>query len=299
MEIKLVLWGIGKIYNSMLNLLKFYTSANQLSVIGITAGSLPDCSTLDGWNLISTKDLSTVNYDYLMVMSDDYFEEIVNTATDMVGVPRDKIVSYHILEIPYFNFQEYDLLKRSRVSIVSNNCWGGMVYNTLGMECLSPFKNISFSARDYIRLLGNLEHYLSIDPVWRGKTEMDINQNREVPLLELDDIFIKCNHDPNAEIAISNWKRRRDKFNWNNIFVEMYTEKPEVEEEFGEVSGQYHHRICFVPYEPHEEYSMQLPMMPGQAKFYETVNGAAGTGKNGLVYDILQILNTNKKYRII
>ncbi len=299
MRVKVILWGCGKIYNTMLNLLKFYSFTEELTVVGITAETIPNCKTLDGWSLINKNEVSKLEYDYLIVMSDDYFKEIADTAVNIWNIPRNKIISYHVLEIPYFNFEKYDFIKRNKISIVSNNCWGGILCNTLSMEYLSPFKNISFSDKDYIRLLGNLEHYLSVDPIWKGETQLDVNSNREVPMLELDDILIKCNHDPSAEIAIANWIRRRNKFNWNNIFVEMYTESPDVEKEFGRVSAQYHHRICFVPYESSEEYSMRLPLMPGQTKFYETVNGNAGTGKNGLTYDILQLLTKNKKYRMV
>ena len=297
MKIRLILWGIGKIYNSMINLLKFYDEADQIEIVGITAQYLPDFEYLDNYQLISLKEVQIADYDYVMVLSDDYFVEIVDSAMRMADVPRDKIVSYHIMEIPYFNFFQYDFIRKQKISIVSNNCWGGVIYHTLGMECLSPFKNVSFSSEDYLKILGNLKHYLSINPIWTGKREMDTNQNREVPMLELDDVFIKCNHDLNAEKAIQNWIRRRDKFNWNNILIEMYTEDPEVEKVFGKVTEQFHKRICFVPYESDEPYSMKLSLMRGQTKFYEAVNSNARIEKNAVAYNILAILEGKRIFR--
>lgn len=297
MKIRLILWGIGKIYNSMINLLKFYDEADQIEIVGITAQYLPDFEYLDNYQLISLKEVQIAEYDYVMVLSDDYFVEIVDSAMRMADVPRDKIVSYHIMEIPYFNFFQYDFIRKQKLSIVSNNCWGGVIYHTLGMECLSPFKNVSFSSEDYLKILGNLKHYLSINPIWTGKREMDTNQNREVPMLELDDVFIKCNHDLNAEKAIQNWIRRRDKFNWNNILIEMYTEDPEVEKVFGKVTEQFHNRICFVPYESDEPYSMKLSLMRGQTKFYEAVNSNARIEKNAVAYNILAILEGKRIFR--
>ena len=243
------------------------------------------------------KEVQIADYDYVMVLSDDYFVEIVDSAMRMADVPRDKIVSYHIMEIPYFNFFQYDFIRKQKISIVSNNCWGGVIYHTLGMECLSPFKNVSFSSEDYLKILGNLKHYLSINPIWTGKREMDTNQNREVPMLELDDVFIKCNHDLNAEKAIQNWIRRRDKFNWNNILIEMYTEDPEVEKIFGKVTEQFHKRFYFVPYESDEPFSMKLSLMRGQTKFYEAVNSNARIEKNAVAYNILAILEGKRIFR--
>lgn len=299
MKIRLIIWGIGKIYNSMVNLLKFYIDADQIEIVGITAQDLPAFKTLDGCLLVETEAIQKLDYDYLMIMSEDYYHEIMDLAISAAGVPRTKIISYHLLEIPYFNFIKYDLIKKSNVSIVSNNCWGGVLYNTLGMECISPFKNVSFSSDDYIKVLSDLKHYLNIDPVWTGKKEMDKNKNKEVPMLELDDVFIKCNHDPDAETAIQNWKRRRKKFNWNNILVEMYAEDINVEREFYRVSNLYEKKICFVPYKSEERNSVSLPLMNGQKKFWETVNSNAGIGKNAIVYNILEIIDGNKDYRIV
>lgn len=298
MKIRLILWGIGKIYNAMSNLLRSYAALEQIEIVAVTAQDLPDFRMLDGFMLIRTEEIQNLEYDYLMVMSDDYFGEIANAAMSMHHVPREKIVSYRILEIPYFNFPKYDRIRKANVSIVSNNCWGGVLYNTLGMECTSPFKNVSFAPGDYIKILSDLRHYMSVDPIWTGKVEMDANQNREVPMLELDDVFIKCNHDPDAETAICNWKRRRGKFNWDNILVEMYAEEPEVEKAFGKVSEQFGKRICFVPYASEEDYSIQLPLMAGQTKFYETVISNARLGKNAMVYRILEIMDGCVKYRL-
>lgn len=299
MKIRLILWGIGKVYNSIINLLKCYEDLEQIEIVGITAQDLPDFKYLDSYRLLNIKELQEESYDYVMVLSNDYFSEIVRSAMIIANVPREKIVSYHILEIPYFDFAQYDFIKKQNISIVSNNCWGGIICNTLSMECRSPFKNVSFSPENYIKIISNLKHYLSVDPIWTDKKELDANQNREVPILELDDVLIKCNHDLDADEAICKWKRRRDKFNWSNILVEMYTENPKNEEAFGDASEQFDKRICFVPYESNKKYSMKLPLMKGQIKFYETVNINARIDKNAIAYNILEILNGKKIYRFM
>ena len=300
MQIRLLLWGIGQVYNSVINLLKCYENLGQIEIVGITAQELPDFRTLDGYTLVRKEEIQSLDFDYLLVMSDNFYDEIVSSAVSVADVPRSKIVSYRILKIPGFDFPKYDLVKNQRgggVSIVSNNCWGGIIYNTLNMECLSPFKNVSIASDDYIKIISNLKHYLSVDPIWTGKTQIDANQNRAVPMLELDDVLIKCNHDLDAGLAIQKWKRRRDKFNWNHMLVEMYTDDSVVERAFGKASEQYDKRICFVPYVSHEGYTVTLPEMYGQTKFYETVNDNAGIGKNAIAYDILEMLCGCVRYR--
>lgn len=297
MQIRLLLWGIGQVYNSVINLLKCYENLGQIEIVGITAQELPGFRTLDGYALMRKEEIQSLDFDYLLVMSDNFYDEIVDNAVSRANVPRSKIVSYRILKIPGFDFQKYEFVKRQEINIVSNNCWGGIIYNTLNMECLSPFKNVSIASDDYIKIISNLKHYLAINPIWTGKTQMDANQNRAVPMLELDDVLVKCNHDLDAELAIQKWMRRRDKFNWNNILVEMYTDNPAIERAFGKASEQYDKKICFVPYMSNESYTVTLPKMHGQTKFYETVNDNAGTGKNAFAYDILEMLQGCVRYR--
>ena len=47
--------------------------------------------------------------------------------------------------------------------IISNNCWGGKVYQRYGKPYNSPTVGLYFFADEYIRFLENLDYYLSID----------------------------------------------------------------------------------------------------------------------------------------
>jgi len=113
-------------------------------------------------------------------------------------VPRDKLVTYRVLEIPRFRFDQYIKLKESRVSIVSNNCWGGLIYHTLGMECLSPFKNLYLEDADYLKLLGNLKYYLNCDLQFQ-EYAIEIHSGAKYPVMRLDDVSVHCNHAETAE----------------------------------------------------------------------------------------------------
>jgi uncharacterized protein (DUF1919 family) len=158
----------------------------------------------------------------------------------------------------------------------------------LGLECLSPFKNLSVEDEDYIRLLKNLKYYMKCDMKFM-KYAYNVNSKKDYPVMLLDDIKIHCNHDLYPDEAVEKWNRRRDKINYNNILVEMYTEKENIMQEFLEIS-EFNKKICFVPFETSMENTYQLYLYPGQTKFWETVNSNAGNGSNCLVYNLFNLI---------
>lgn len=51
-------------------------------------------------------------------------------------------------------------IKNKTVSIISNNCWGGFMYQSCKLQYNSPFIGLFLFAPDYIKLLKNLEENL-------------------------------------------------------------------------------------------------------------------------------------------
>lgn len=291
MTYQAVIWGIGKIYNRMVNVLDYFRLKRQLEVLALTAHELPPYHEIDGYSLIQKEKIQNLKYDLLIVMNERNFDEIVEEAVHICNVPREKIVPYWVFEVPRFNLDSYMDLRESRISIISNNCWGGIVYRTLGLEVLSPFKNLFLEDADYIKLLKNLKHYMECEPQF-CEYSTDIHSQERYPVLSLDDIRIHCNHDKEPEAAIAKWNRRREKINWNNLFIEMYADKREIETAFMKIEG-FDKRICFVPYESHYKESFQLKLMWNQKEFYETVNENANNGRNAFAYYLLELIYMN------
>lgn len=287
MKYKVVIYGIGEQYNKNYNILKYYELTEQISIVGVTAKWIPNSSYLDGYKLVSLSELHTITYDYIVIMSDIYFDEIVN---DLVSreIRRNKLVSYRVLQVPHLDFSSYIELKESRISIISNNCWGGVIYRTLGMECLSPFKNLSLEEEDYLRLLKNFKYYMGCEPRFL-KYAYNKNSKKEYPVMLLDDVKLHCNHDTNPEEATEKWNRRKVKINYDNLFVEMYTENRETMEKFLALE-EYDKKVCFVPFQTDKQNVLQLSLYPGQSMFWETVNSNAGNGANSIEYGSLQLL---------
>ncbi len=291
---KIVIWGLGKIYNTHINILKCLELRKEIEIVALTATDIPNFYSVDGYPLIKPCDLSEIQYDYVIIMNDKYLEEIA-TATLKNGALRKQILTYRMLDIPFLDFREYIKLKESRISIISNNCWGGMIYHTLGMECCSPFKNLFVEDRDYIKLLQNFKYYLQCELKFKHYM-IDIHSKERYPVMVLDDILIHCNHESIPEQAVQNWNRRRVKINYENLFIEMYTESKESIHQFLELN-QYPKKVCFTPFSNVREDVIQLSLYPGQEEFYQVVNSSAGIGNNSLNYRIIDLLNGKIIYR--
>lgn len=124
MKYKVVIYGIGEQYNRNFNILKYFEVLGQFEIVGITAKWTPDACYLDGHRIIKYEDLFITEFEYIVIMSDIFFGEIV---TELVqkGVSRSKLLSYRVLQIQNLDFGKYIEFKKSNISIVSNNCWGG------------------------------------------------------------------------------------------------------------------------------------------------------------------------------
>lgn len=295
MKKQVLIWGSGAIYNQHLNLLRFMEQVKEFNVIGVVANLFTGVSTLDGWRVIYKSMIPTINFDYIIVMSDKFYEEIVLEAMSL-GTDRGQILSYKVLDIPNIDLNKYIHLKNSQISIISNNCWGGLVYNSLGLECLSPFKNLFLEDDDYLRLLINLRDYLEM-PLEFVRFEIEIHSKQRYPVMRLGDIFVHCNHDDNPKDALEKWNRRLKKINYDNLFVEMYTEDKDIAEQFVSMD-QYKNKICFVPFETKCNDMLQLKLYPGQKEFYEVVNSHATYNANSNTYSLVDLLSGNIKMRI-
>lgn len=110
-------------------------------------------------------------------------------------------------------------LTNSQFSIISSNCWGGVVYHDLGQEFLSPTINLWFKPNDFMKFVGNLKWYLSLEPIEEKSTEYSY------PVGRIGDIYLYFMHYSSFDEAKSKWMERATRINWDNIFIAM-TESP-------------------------------------------------------------------------
>lgn len=102
-------------------------------------------------------------------------------------------------------------LKCKEVSIVSQNCIGGVICHDLGMPFLSPTVNLFFSAIDFVKFVQNMNYYV--------ETELKMKWEEEYPVGYLDDIKIHFMHYDTCNEARDAWERRKKRICWDKILV--------------------------------------------------------------------------------
>ena len=118
-------------------------------------------------------------------------------------------------------------LKNYTFSIISNNCWGGIVSRDRGIVYNSPTAGLFFFADDYIKFLTNLKYYLSLD-----MTQISVNQSKYAQVLlkqydenliigVLDDVEVIMLHYKSFEEAKNKWERRKKRINFDNLLVKF------------------------------------------------------------------------------
>ena len=106
-------------------------------------------------------------------------------------------------------------------TIISNNCWGGGIYQELKMPYLTPTIGLYFYPDDYILLLQNLEYYMKEAKLTFSESSKYVT-SPSYPIGLLDDkIEIHFLHYKSEKEAADKWTRRAGKINWNNLFIKM------------------------------------------------------------------------------
>ena len=108
-------------------------------------------------------------------------------------------------------------LKNDTPSIISNNCIGGIISHDLGIKFNSPCVNQGMIARDYIKFLKNMDHYLALTPEPLDTMYRDTN----FMMTKLGDIICLFAHEKSIDIAISKWENRKSRIDKSNMYVLM------------------------------------------------------------------------------
>lgn len=115
----------------------------------------------------------------------------------------------------YFYFHKLrSRLKNQDFSLFSPNCYAGIIYHRLGMEFSSPTINLLFPVKkQYLKFVSNIQYYLQQEPVFIEDPEFDH------PVAMLEDIKLVFNHYDSVEQAASSWNRRKQRVNYENLFI--------------------------------------------------------------------------------
>lgn len=129
-------------------------------------------------------------------------------------------------------------VKSRDFTIISNDCFGGMAYEELGMRYESPFVGLFIVPEDYVRLLRALRPSIERPLQFRAESRHPrINQfraeiQRAYPIGVMgDEVEIQFLHYPSQEAAADKWQRRARRINWSKLRVKMsWHEVPCIED---------------------------------------------------------------------
>lgn len=153
-------------------------------------------------------------------------------------------------------------LKNEDFTIISNNCWGGMIYESYNLPKESPTVGLFFMADDYLKFLSHLREYLSAELVFitpsesRWKNSITANgdkRNDTYPIGKLEiitrgteSIEVFFLHYHSEQEAKEKWERRISRINWDRLLVKFNDQNGCTAEHikaFDELP--YNNKICF------------------------------------------------------
>lgn len=119
-------------------------------------------------------------------------------------------------------------LKNKNFTIISNNCWGGMVYESFNLPKQSPTVGLFFMADEYIKFLQAFPDILNeeiefIDPMESKYVDFLKQDNKygSYPIGLIGGIEIEFLHYHSKEEVVEKWKRRCERMNFDHLIIKM------------------------------------------------------------------------------
>ena len=151
-------------------------------------------------------------------------------------------------------------LKNKNFTIISNNCWGGMVYESFNLPKQSPTVGLFFMADEYIKFLKAFPDILNEEIVF-----IDPMESKYVDFLKQDSRFgqypialigggieIEFLHYHSKEEVLEKWKRRCERMDLDHLIVKMNDQNLCSEEHIKEFSELPFKNKVFFSSKPYE-----------------------------------------------
>ena len=149
-------------------------------------------------------------------------------------------------------------LSSTDFTIISNNCWGGIVYQYFGLKYTSPTIGLFIMDDDYIKFLERLDYYLSLplqfitmdQSRYREKLTSESTAKAYYPIAHLDDIEIHFLHYHSEDEARTKWEYRKKRINKERLFIKMSQRSANNRSILDRFAAlPYKNKICFTEFE--------------------------------------------------
>ena len=121
-------------------------------------------------------------------------------------------------------------LRNKHFSILCPNCIAGNIYHRLGMQFTTPTINCFTSQDEFIKVISNLQYYMAQDLQF-------ISSTKGYPVAMLGDVVYNFNHDTDPRKCERDWYRRRERIQYDNLYIILYEEHPMNREEVEELAN--------------------------------------------------------------
>lgn len=112
--------------------------------------------------------------------------------------------------------------KRQHISLISQQCIGGVIYHDMEMEFLSPTINLYIEPHDFLKMVENLEFYMNIP--------INIKKENNLIIGYIEDIRIIFLHYNNESLAKEKWEERKKRILFDKLFI-ICTDRDGFDEE--------------------------------------------------------------------
>ena len=131
-----------------------------------------------------------------------------------------QLISYIRRTLRYFYRKR---LQKRDITLITNNCIGGIIYHDMHLQFLSPTINRYFDNEEFIRFCTYLDEYLSL------AIEECISIQKPFPVGVLHgshgDVHIYFMHYDSFEQAVAKWYERKERINYDNLYIIMEAQK--------------------------------------------------------------------------
>jgi uncharacterized protein (DUF1919 family) len=175
--------------------------------------------------------LLELQFDYI-ILTNQHYKYMKNQLIDM-GIDNKCIIEKpsQLYKYEFNNFKKTD----TKFSIISDDCFGGYVYNMLGIKYSSPFIWTLIENKDYIKFLENYKYYMN-------KKLIFIDSKYNYPIAKLGDIIIKFIHCEDENEAKNGWNKRSKRI-CNNLYIKMTCDDEKIIKRFDELP--FNNKVCF------------------------------------------------------
>lgn len=118
-------------------------------------------------------------------------------------------------------------LKNRNYSIISNNCWGGVMTRNYGLQYNFPTCGVFFFAKEYLKFLADLEKHINAEVMQLNVLDSaykDIllpKYGTGIVLGKILDAEIVFLHYASFQEAKDKWDRRKARINYDNMLVKF------------------------------------------------------------------------------